>query len=168
MSAASQSAVLAWHYTTGERFQLIVASGLLVPAAAGVVPPERPVVWFSLAQDFEPTALKGAVEPNGKRRTMTLQEMREHGAGLVRFGLAPHALLTGDALRRQARINRATWAALRAAGRRVGADPGFWFGSLEALALADLVVDVEEGAGRWVRVQGTPATAAPLKGGRHG
>ncbi len=149
-------AVLAWHYSTGEKFMSIMTSGLLLPATVGVIPPECPVVWFSLVQDFEPTALKGIVAPDGSRRMATLKEMRELAGGLVRFGIAPRALLTGEALRRKARINRATWAGLCAAGRKAGADPGMWFGVCEPLDVDELVLEVENAA-RWVPAQGGAA-----------
>lgn len=142
--------LLAWHYTTNDRFEGIKALGLLMPATAGVIAPERPVVWFSLAQGIEPTALKGILTPEGKRRTATAQEMREACGGLVRLGIAPRELLTGETLRHKARINRTTWRALCDAGRRVGADPSQWFGIPEALPLARLVVEVEREPGRWV------------------
>ena len=42
----SRKTMLAWHYTTGRKFQHITASGILVPADTGVEPPEKPVLGF--------------------------------------------------------------------------------------------------------------------------
>lgn len=72
---------MAWHYTTGNKFPLIVADGLIRPAAIGVKPPERPIVWFSLAQHFEMTARKGLMNEAGQFRTASIQETREFGGG---------------------------------------------------------------------------------------
>lgn len=142
---------MAWHYTTGEKFALIRRDGLLLQATAGVFPPERPVIWFSLNQHFEPTALKGIIK-NGVQVTATLDEMRQLAGGVVRFGIEPSKLLHVVALQRKARINAGTWRSLCAAAKEMGADPGLWFGCLEPIPVSGLVVEVMEGA-QWVRVQ---------------
>lgn len=80
-----QTMAIVWHYTTGEKFALILADGEIVPATEGLdveqtaefiaeleeiiatggakdvaVPyRERPAVWFSKRQTWEPTATKG-------------------------------------------------------------------------------------------------------------
>ena len=103
MSAAGHE-VLAWHYTTGEKFKAIVTSGYLKPTGILVKPPERPVLWFSLNQQFEPTARKAAIE-GGAYRVLSVEETGRHCGGLVRFGLSPRKLLTGDKLRTRAPVS---------------------------------------------------------------
>ena len=152
MSAARPD-VLAWHYTTGEKFKAIVASGYLMPTGILVKPPERPVLWFSLNQRFEPTARKGAIE-GGALRTLSIEETRQHCGGLVRFGLSPRKLLTGDKLRTRAHIARPLWAGLCRVGIQQKADPALWLGCLDAVPVERLAVDVMNEAGEWERVQG--------------
>lgn len=152
--------LLAWHYTTGQNFRLIVVDGFLCPTSVGVVPPERPAVWFSLNQRFEPTALKGTIDQDtGLNRPVSIDEMYEYGGGLVRFGVPPAQLFTGSAMRRRLRMSGKTWRGLAAAGRNVGAYPQQWFATPDPLPVSGLVVDVMNDAGRWERVQqvGEPA-----------
>ena len=49
---------LVWHYTTGDYFELIFESRTLCTTDAGIAPGERPAVWFSKDQFWEPTAQK--------------------------------------------------------------------------------------------------------------
>lgn len=130
--------LLAWHYTTADRLDSIERAGFILPATANVPQHERPVVWFSLHQHFEPTAIKGMIDSEtGQYRSATLHEMIELSGGLVRFGLPPRALLTGEALRRAARINAQTWRGLAAAGVKSGGNPSQWFGHVGPIAYSD-------------------------------
>jgi len=143
---------LAWHYTVGARLVAILESESLKPATAGIGAGERPVVWFSLNQTFEPTAAKGIVDARtGERRTATIDEMEQIGGGLFRFGIEPRKLLNHDRLRRAARINSETWRALVAAARRFGSDPNDWFGHVGAISIYELVLQRREDR-IWVNV----------------
>lgn len=130
----------AWHYTTGHKAEQIIASGMLMPASAYIGVSEKPVVWFSMDQRFEPTARK-AVILDGALRTASLKEMIDHGGGLFRFGAPPRTLLCGEVLARKARINSATWAGLKRAGRSQGADPSLWFGHIGAMPIKGLTFE---------------------------
>lgn len=141
---------MAWHYTTGEKFALIRRHGLLLQATKGVMPPERPVVWFSLNQQFEPTARKGIIK-NGVQVWATLDEMRQLAGGLFRLGIDPSQLLHVEVLKRRARINAATWRVLCATAADVGADPGLWFGCLDPVPVSGLAVEFMDGS-QWVRM----------------
>jgi hypothetical protein len=154
--SAARSDVLAWHYTTGEKFVKIVASGYLMPTGVLVQPPERPVLWFSLNQRFEPTAQKAVIE-GGAMRILSVEETGQLCGGLVRFGMSPRKLLTGDKLRTRARIARPFWAGLCRAGVRQKADPAHWLGCLDAVPVDRLVIEVMNDAGEWERVQGAAA-----------
>ena len=135
--SAPTTTLLAWHYSTADRLQSIQRSGLILPASAGIPATERPVAWFSLHPRFEPTAAKGLVDrATGKRRTATIAEMIDIGSGLVRFGIPARELLTGEALRRKARISNAAWRQLCASGIQCGANPSHWFGLIGPMELA--------------------------------
>lgn len=134
--------LIAWHYTTTDRFQSIEAMGLLLPATAGVPDTERPVSWFSVNQHFEPTAAKGFIDAaTGQRRTATIAEMVDLAGGLVRLGMPARELLTGEALRRKARISNSNWAALCHAAAQCGAMPSQWFGFVGAVDLTRCTIE---------------------------
>lgn len=154
----------AWHYTTGEKFPLIVADGVIRPASIAVKPPERPIVWFSLAQHFEMTARKGLMNEAGQVRTASIQETREFGGGLVRFGIDASRLIPwrGGELRKAARMAYAMAKRLEGIGLKQGASPFEWMGSLDPVPIGECLIqvmgegykdgvwiDVEE-AGAWI------------------
>ncbi|MFC7462885.1 hypothetical protein [Hydrogenophaga defluvii] len=150
------AAVLAWHYTTGEKFRYIVVSGELIPTAFAAPENERPVLWFSLNQSFEPTAAKWLIDPvTGIKRGATMAEMMELGGGLVRFGVSPRRLLMGEQLRTRAGIKRTEWASLCRSAFVMGADPAHWLGTLDPVEVETCVVEVMDKAGAWVRVSST-------------
>ncbi len=147
------TSLLAWHYTTGVHFANIVESGWLFPATAGVNPPEKAILWFSLDQQFEPTARKCTHE-NGEIRTLSVQETFVRGRGLIRLGISPHRLLAGEKLRTRACVARNIWSALRSTGVEQKADPDLWLGSISRMAIQQFTVDVMDSNGIWKRVQG--------------
>ena len=77
---------VAWHYTTLENATLIEADGRLRPATARLVPGERAVIWFSLSQEWEPTATKWLAHksPGGaiEQKLAAPAEMIEFAGGL--------------------------------------------------------------------------------------
>ncbi len=124
--------LLLWHYTTGTRFREIVETGEIRAATTFVDPRERPIVWFSSNQDWEPTAWKLFIQPNGQTKDLrTPQEIAEL-FGLVRIGVdratAPHDWPT---LRRRSRMDGDIARALEKAGREVGSNPAWWYGSFD-------------------------------------
>jgi hypothetical protein len=52
-----------WHYTMGNCLRWIIKTGALIPYGgnelAPLFPGEKPAVWFSTEQFWEPTAQKG-------------------------------------------------------------------------------------------------------------
>ena len=148
---------IAWHYTIGHRFVQIVEDGFLRPTGAHIASGEKPVLWFSLHPTFEPTARK-AIREGGKVRTLSMDETRELGGNLVRFGVLLAGLLVGENLRKRARIHPMMWQALARVGRQQGADPAQWAGSLTPVAVHDCIVEVMGAEGAWERVQ-EPAQA---------
>lgn len=73
------------HYTYGHHLASILRSGCLLATGVSIPPHERPSLWYSTREDFEPTALKPVRfpgEPNPVR--LTMQELHEL-AGVYRF-----------------------------------------------------------------------------------
>jgi hypothetical protein len=141
----------AWHYTTGEAFISIVESGVLRQATAFVPKNQRPVLWFSLNQDYEPTAAKAIMSEDGTISFGNRESTRQLGRGLVRFGLDPKRLVTWRHLKKRAGIPSQLARALEASGRAIKARPDDWLGSFDAIGIEELVVEVWY-EGSWIRV----------------
>lgn len=149
-----------WHYSKGFHLQVIAAHGLLMPADLYVKPPERPILWFSANEYWEPTASPGRFSPGrelgqpySREQPLSVREVAELCDGLVRFGCRTTRLLTGEALRRKARMDRKLWDSLAAAGREQGADPTDWWGTTRPIAIGDLTVEVMSSAWVWEPVR---------------
>ena len=131
--------MIAWHYTTGDKFLLILASGLIKPATVGVVAPERPIVWLSTNQKFEMTARKGLIS-DGRRRDATIEEMRSLAGGVYRLGMNTSKLIPWRDLPPLAAMHPDTVSGLRRAAKRMGAEPREWFASLEEIPIKGLML----------------------------
>jgi hypothetical protein len=142
--------MIAWHYTTGEKYELIKKSGLLLPAESGVEPPERPILWFSTHPKFEPTAMKPLASAQGIIRMLTLEELRDMAGGLVRFGCPVTQLKFGENLRREAKMQSIVWRALAKRGAKVKASQGDWWGHVGSMALAEVTVEVMNDHKTWL------------------
>lgn len=141
---------LAYHYTVGLRAEQILESGVIRPATARIDAQEIPVVWFSKAAFFEPTAAKLLVDPaTGKSHRASILEMQGHCGGIWRFGIARDCLIPWPALISVARIRSSTARHLERAGHAQGALPSDWLGSLKPVLIADLASIEVLQAGRW-------------------
>lgn len=142
---------LVWHYTTGDTYDRIVESGLLCPTAIGVVPPEKPVLWFSEHPSYEPTAIKSLLR-NGVIHKLSVPELYRFGGGLCRLGYSTAGLHHDRDLREVALISRDTWRGLMSSGRRQGGNPLHWWGTTEAIPLGRLVVEMMDRNWTWNRL----------------
>lgn len=135
-SASDTDHLLAWHYTTGEFAVRIAEAGVLLPTDAFIGPRERPVLWFSMEQDWEPTASKWCWQGSAVRK-LDRWETCAAGRGLARFGIDPSKLIAWPALARVARIPPKTADGLVRAGLRQGAVPTRWRGSVDPIPLTE-------------------------------
>jgi hypothetical protein len=135
--------MIAWHYTTGEKFALIAESGHLTPATLGVEPPELPIVWFSINQYFENSAKKAVETEDGSYRSATLSEMHEHADGLYRFGYPIQNLKCGEPLRKAAKMKSIVWRFLAKRAKVMKANSLEWFGHVgENLSIEGMRIEV--------------------------
>ncbi len=116
-----------FHYTTKDRVESILAAGQILPATAGVRPPEIPAVWLSIAEKWEHTATKILIK--GERPQLgTLSGMIAAGATLARIQIDPaHVSLIGpreiqDALNIPPAIHKG----LVKSAKQSGANPAEW------------------------------------------
>lgn len=138
-----------WHYTIGDRAALILSDQLIKPATAGVPIGETPVVWFSARQHWEPTANKMIqTPPKGELRRLTFEQTIRLGGGGWRFGISWGLALPWRELIQAANIKTARELANR--GRKWGADPGMWYGTLGPVQLDSTVAVQRLVDGEWV------------------
>lgn len=157
----SVGAASVFHYTVGTALAQIAASGHLQPSAVAVKLRERPVLWFSSNPKFEPTAIKmflweGSTEPV----LPTFAELAE-GIGVYRFALpaGDPRLVPWQRLPLVARIAPADVRKMMATGLRVGARPADWSGSLVAIPVGEVTLEVWTG-GAWEPASMAAAVAA--------
>ena len=164
---------VAWHYTTLENATLIEADGRLRPATAWLVSGEKPVIWFSLSQEWEPTATKWLAHesPEGtiEQKLATPAEMVEVAGGLVRYGVFPSTklgLMSWAKIVRKAKIPRGLADSLELVAMEQGADPAKWLGRFKPLPISRCcrveIFDVETVdpnggvSGSWLLFSGIP------------
>ncbi len=140
-----------WHYTIGAKLSAIWYSGEIRPATAGVPAGERPIVWFSFNQEWEITANKSLLTPDGKIVSLTKEETENRGGGLVRIEVSVEAApYDWKALREMSGMSRVMSSALYKSAIDRGSCPGEWRGSFEAVSNKDwLSIEVRR-AGRWI------------------
>jgi hypothetical protein len=120
---------------TWEQIRRIVATRWRERAGRGVpdyvmASEQRPVVWFSSRDTWEPTAASnGTFGPDGSPRIMSIEEMVGSRDGLVRIGVdrSNVALHAWDEYRKVGRVNARVARALVHTAVRVGSNPGDWF-----------------------------------------
>lgn len=128
-----------WHYTTGDSLASIREDGIIRAATAGVPVGERPVIWFSKAELWEPTATKIIVDTKTKtRRRATLIEMDMFANGLYRLSVINVKLVPWSELPKACRMKYTTRKRLELAGRRRNSVPGLWAGCLEEIPAASI------------------------------
>lgn len=144
--------MIAWHYTTGQKFLAIVESGYLKPTNIDVKPPEKPILWFSLNQKWENTANKAILEASGEIKRLSMMDTYKLGGGLVRFGIEPNMLNLGDELRRKASMSASLWRALWKEGLKQNAKPSEWCGTIKSIPIDELIIEVMNDDFVWVKV----------------
>ncbi len=129
---------LAWHYTTLDRFVVILADGEIRPATASVPANERPIVWFSLNQHWERSANKALQTPDGRVIGLDMKGTAQHGGGLIRVGvILARAPYTWGELKQLAGMQQDIAGALVRVARKDGADPREWRGTFDPVRRSD-------------------------------
>lgn len=136
---------LVWHYAPWSYLHRIVKSGALLGSNAGA-PEEKPMLWFSANQHWEPTATKLMKNGSGGILQLTFAQQVKH-AGCIRFGLAAEdpRLFNWKEACVIAGTKREMRRALEMAGKRQGANPAHWYATPAAVPLSELVFQVWDG-----------------------
>lgn len=123
-----------WHYTVGSCLRSIWKDGVIKPATAFVPKYERPVVWFSLSESWEPSANKGVIK-NGRNRGLTTAETERLAGGLFRIGVSVDtAPLDWQTIRRTSGMASLHADALEKIALNNGEDLDKWRGTYEPVA----------------------------------
>ena len=137
-----------WHYAPWEYLGEIITSGCLKVSNAGASR-ERPLLWFSTNQHWEPTATKFLRTAEGLVK-LTFDEQAAY-YGCIRFGLMDpdtRLLHWRDACR-AAGTPRQLRRKLERAGTELGANPSHWFAVATNVPLGDLLFQVWLGEMGW-------------------
>ena len=139
-----------WHYAPWAHLPKIVESGVLRGSNAGA-DGERPMLWFSANQQWEPTATK-MIHMQGKSVQLTFNQQVEK-FGCVRFGLPGNdfRLLNWKNSCATAGTPRETRRTLEKVGKMRGGNPAHWFAVSSEIPLGDLLFQI------WIDGQWHPA-----------
>ena len=138
---------IVWHYTVGEHLTKILTDGEIRPATTMVAVGEKPAVWFSLRDDWEPTANKLIQHPDGSVELGTKETTHENGGGLARIGVAPEtAPHDWQAFKRLSGVKPKVASALYNAAIADGASPRDWRVSFSSVPISEwLAIEVWDG-----------------------
>lgn len=140
--------MMIYHYTVGLKIPSIVRDGVLIPSTAFLFENEKPVVWFSSHNFFEPTARKLYVR-KGEFRVMTVDEMYRLCGGCFRYGLDSSkgrvmtelGIVDWIRLKDEANMDSAQRAQLAHAARSQSASPKQWYGTITPVPIDRLVCE---------------------------
>jgi hypothetical protein len=121
-----------FHYTTGQKLDLILRSGAILPTTAKVPPHEKPVAWFSTSDQWEPTCTKVPI-PGKLGQLMTARAQGGLARIQVPASAAPHRIQDLPLL---AGTTPEDWLGLLLAGLELGSDPNTWRFTLEPVPVA--------------------------------
>lgn len=133
-----------YHYTSqAQHLPLILESGKLIGRAD--LETEKPLVWFSLNTDWEPTATK----PIWQHGVLTQQTPHDYRR---RFGMARLSLPANDprlmdwrAACKYAGIPTRDRKAMEAVGKKAGGNPKHWYAAPGPISVSELKVEILEG-----------------------
>ncbi len=137
----------AWHYTTGQKLDLILRSGAILPTTAKVPPHEKPVAWFSTSPMWEPTVNKTPL-PGKLGQIATAQAQGGLARIQVPTSVATHRIQDLPWL---AGTTPEDWLGLVLAGLELGSDPGSWRFTLSPvpISLFSVVEFLDLATDRW-------------------
>jgi hypothetical protein len=155
-----------WHYTSANHYVSIVNDGMIMPATTYVPVGERPIVWFSTEQFWEPTAAKACHRPDGTRHLLTLDGMLEQDILPIRIGVdSTVAPYRWSDLKSLSGMSSETARSLASSGKRMGANPSRWRGTFEVVRAKEWrTIDYYNGL-EWVPLEWKGATSRAAREG---
>lgn len=122
---------LVWHYTHGVYLKQILNAGILRLTDKGIALGERPALWFSKEQFWEPTAQKLGAKPDGTFVLLGMLGTYQLMGGLGRIGVDPDTVPLCDfaTFAASSGIPAEQVRAMKRRGREQGANPRNWLAS---------------------------------------
>ena len=135
-SISSKGALeLIWHYTVGSSFTSIIEDGLIRPATGYIPVGERPIVWFSTEQFWEPTVSKGLRLEDGTIEDLGMTRLLELNFPLFRIGVDPEvAPYTWSDLKSLSGMSSDVARSLKSTAKARGANPSRWRGTFDPVS----------------------------------
>ena len=142
-----------YHYTIEERVQIIIDSGQINLAKACVHgKKEKAVAWVSSNEKWESTSNKGYMDFFGNQKTLTFNEQSEH-FGCGRIVVKPIGFMTWAKLIHKAKMDKEMAYRMENTGKKVGAKPSEWFGSLHPIKKDKWISAEVFKNGKWIEVE---------------
>ena len=140
-----------FHYTSAERLPIILKSGIIKVASAGVPKNEKPAVWLTSRTDYEPTALK--TQLMGGDAEFKLKKMIEM-YGLARIKVKrTEDVITWDRFQVSSGIKPEESVRLAKIGIQAGANPEKWFACYLPISREDwLSIEIFDD-GQWLKIR---------------
>lgn len=124
------------HYTVGDSFNEILRDNLIRPATAYIPKHEKPIVWFSTEEFWEPTVSKGLLLADGTIKDLNMTDMLAKNMSLFRIGVDPDtAPLRWSDIKEQSGMLGETARNLAARAKKVGGNPSRWRGTFEPVSI---------------------------------
>lgn len=147
--------MFAYHYTNVGAMAGIMESGFIAPSTFGVPANERPIVWFSTHETWEPTARTPVRKDERAKWTLhtrpSLRKMAESTkVPFFRLAVDAENLTPWRELRANFSYTRAKKLEDRA--RHMGAKPSDWMGTFTPVAMREIPFAEIYAAGLWTPI----------------
>lgn len=150
-----------WHYSTGADLLAIWETEVLSPSKSRVEQQEKPILWFSPNQEWEPIPQGVRLDSNGTMSVRSREATSRKFDGLVRLGLPAGSLYTWGEITKKAEFNDERTQFMKNFARMHGARPETWLGCVESVHIWDLMIEVWDGDA-WECIQDPSATESSI------
>lgn len=142
-----------YHYTLEDTIQKIIDSGQINLAKSYVnIRKEKLVAWVSSNDNWEHSATKLFKDIYGNCRMLTFEEQSEH-FGCGRIVVKADGFMTWAKLIYDTKIDKNLALGMEISGRKMGADPSEWFGSLYPIKKDKWISAEIFKDGKWIEVE---------------
>jgi hypothetical protein len=130
----ARSPAIAWHYTTGLKAQHIFNDARLKLETGPVSSGERPALWFTASDAFEPTAFQAIQRPDGTTHEITtVAEQAAVGQGLVRIAVRTNRLHPYSAWVEKSGVHPLMQMGMELAAGKAGSNTADWWVSFKTI-----------------------------------
>lgn len=130
----ARTPALAWHYTTGLKAQHIFSDARLKLETGPISKGERPAVWFTTSESFEPTAFQAIHRPDGTVHDITTAlEQAAVGQALVRIAVRTNRLHPYSVWAEKSGVHPLMRMGMELAAGKAGSNTADWWVSFKTL-----------------------------------